>query len=86
MTKPITSEQVAHLMSQFDEGQHMTGPQVALFLNVSDATVRKWRERGYGPRYHQPAGPNTTATYDPVDVASFALRWNGVGSPKGKTK
>lgn len=86
MTKPITPEAATSLIARFKDGEHMTGSQVAAFLSVSDATIRKWRERGQGPRFHQPAGEGTQATYDPVDVATFALRWNGLNSRKGKTK
>jgi hypothetical protein len=47
----------------------MTTAQVAAMLNVKDQTVRAWRLRGTGPRYHRMGPfPNARVVYALRDV------------------
>lgn len=51
--------------------RRMTTFDLAEFLSIAPQTIRRWRHRGVGPRYHRLGGPRSRVLYDPAEVA----RW-----------
>ncbi len=47
---------------------YLSTADLAAHLGIAEQTVRHWRHRGHGPRYHRIGGPRSRVIYDPAEV------------------
>lgn len=49
----------------------LTTKEAALFLNVKERTLHKWRKDGKGPKFIQTRGPLGVVRYDQIDIDAW---------------
>lgn len=82
--KRMKAVEALEVLHKLPDSILLTTPEAAIFLQVSDTTVERWRKEGSGPRYFQGGGAaargvNQHVRYQKADLIQW-IEANKVGS------